>query len=537
MQPSEQPEKAEEFDRTMYLEILRESSPVKRYVSRGDMPDSIDIEGPHEDVDRAIYRLLRFVMDDGTPRFQPILGSAGMGKTHLYWALKDREKTFEKGQYLAVYIPSPPAPIRVPLHFHACLVDEAGEKLFENAVDMLITKFGGLKGMTHEIYDYSYALERLLVDYPGISADVVKVILRYRLDPGNRDLARRWLFGDALSDDETDQLDVRTILEEDDVTMATLKLLLEGSEVPIVLFIDEMEGPYNTHGEEGERHFLEIIKRIYNECKNVLIVTSCLTEIWDRIYEIADAPTRSRMEKPVSLRHFTKEDISTFVSETMSRYWNEQNIDAPPSLLFPLDENDVNEAFTESEGNPREAIRFVINRIDSILFGESAKPIEEQADYVIKLTASVVISAIAKGLEIVGKKSGVSVQLVVAKGIANKQATAVLTFRKDGRSHQVCIDVANVKDWNRSGGVAAYYSVKRLQKMLDSKEADLCIVAVPEATSGAKFQALRDDIGEKLKTITFDEDSAIALVETTTQNKIGPEQIELFKDIVTGLFE
>jgi len=537
MPPSEQPEKIEDFDKTMYLEILRENSPMKRYVSRGDMPDSIDIEGPHEDVDRALYRVLRFVMEDGTPRFQPILGSAGMGKTHLFWALKDREKTFEKGQYLAVYVPSPPAPIRVPLHFHACLVDEAGEKLFENAVDMLITKFGGLKGVTHEIYDYSYALERLLVDYPGISADVVKVILRYRLDPAHRDLARRWLFGDALSDDEIDKLDVRTILEEDDVTLATLKLLLEGSEVPIVLFIDEMEGPYNTHGVEGERHFLEVIKRLYNECKNVLIVTSCLTEIWDRIYEIADAPTRSRMEPVVSLRHFTKEDIGEFISETMSKYWSEQNIDAPPSLLFPLDENDLSEAFTESEGNPREAIRFVINRIDSILFGESAEPIEEQADYVIKLTASVVISAIAKALEIVGKKSGVSVQLVVAKGVANKQATAVLQLEKDGQSHQVCIDVANVKDWNRSGGVAAYYSVKRLQKMLDSKEADLCIVAVPEETSGAKFQALSDDIGEKLKTLRFTEETATSLVERATQNKLIKNQIESFKDIITSLFE
>ncbi|MDF1539458.1 MAG: hypothetical protein P1Q69_11210 [Candidatus Thorarchaeota archaeon] len=536
MEPSRENEETPAFDKNMYMDILREDPPMKRYVSRGDTPDHIDIEGPHEDADVAISRVLRFVMSDGMPRFQPILGSAGMGKTHLYWALKDRENTFSKGKYLAIYIPSPPAPVRVPLHFHACIVDEAGEQLFENAVDMLIMKFGGLKGVTHEMYDYSYALERLLVDYPGISADVVKVLLRYRLDPAQRTLARRWLFGDALSHDEIDQLDVRTMLEEDDVTLATLKLLLEGSEVPVVLFIDEMEGPYNTHGEEGERHFLEIIKRLYNESRNVLIVTSCLTEIWERIYEVADAPTRSRMETPVHLREFTKEDIVEFITESMNKYWNEQNIDAPPDPVFPLTMEDIDEVFVHSNGNPREALRFIIPRIDKILFDKEPEPLEEQADYVIKLTAPVVINAAAKTLEEAGKAQGIEMQLLMAKGVGNKQATALLSFRKGEDEKKVCIDIANVKDWDRSGGVAAYYSVKRLQNILDDGEADLAIVVVPEATGGAKFLALSDELGDKLTIIRLTEDSATDLVDEVTKGSISKEKIGLFSDNVQKMF-
>ncbi|MFW9846153.1 MAG: hypothetical protein ACFFD6_05370, partial [Candidatus Thorarchaeota archaeon] len=83
------------FDESMYLEIMRENPPLKSYVSRGDTRDSIDIQGPHEDADRAIFRAIRFTMQDGLPRFQPILGGAGMGKTHLYWALKDRQDYFK----------------------------------------------------------------------------------------------------------------------------------------------------------------------------------------------------------------------------------------------------------------------------------------------------------------------------------------------------------------------------------------------------------------------------------------------------------
>ena len=238
--PSDTPDVGPDFNQSMYLEVMRENSPLKSYVSRGDTRDTIDIPGPHEDADRAIFRAIRFTMQDGLPRFQPILGSAGMGKTHLYWALKDRQDYFKKGNFLAVYVPSPPAPVRIPLHLHACIVDEAGEDLFQQAVDMLMVKFGGLRGVSHETYDYTYAMERLLVDYPGISSDVMKTLLRYRLDPANSDLARRWLFGDALSQKEIERLGVHTILEDDDVTMATLKLLAEGTIMPIVLFIDEM---------------------------------------------------------------------------------------------------------------------------------------------------------------------------------------------------------------------------------------------------------------------------------------------------------
>ena len=536
MEPSEESPDPVDFDEKMYLEILRDHPPMKRYVSRGDMPDHIDISGPHEDVDLAIFRILRFVMEDGTHRFQQILGEAGMGKTHLFWALKDREKAFSKGEFLAVYVPAPPAPVRVPLHFHACLVDEAGEALFDSAFDMLITKFGGVKGATADIYDYTYALERLLVDYPGISADVVKVLLRYRLDPGQRDLARRWLLGDALSDHEIDQLGVRTILEEDDVTLATINLLLEGSEVPIVLFIDEMEGPYNTHGVDGERHFLEIIKRLYNESKNVMIVASCLTDIWDRIYEVADPPTRSRMETPVSLREFTEEDVVEFVTESMNKYWNEQNIDPPPDPLFPLSESDVKEAYTHSKGNPREAIRFIIPRVDKILFGREPEPLEEQADYVIKLTAPVMINAAAKALEKAGKSNGIETQLLMAKGVANKQATALLSLTRGDTTKNICIDVANVKDWDRSGGVAAYYSVKRLKNIIDQGEAALAIVIVPEATGGAKFQALSEDLGDKLQTIRFNVETATALVDAVTKGRIPKSRLEVFKEIMNMLF-
>ena len=524
------------FETETYLDILREDPPMKRYVCRGDTRDSIDIPAPHEAADRAIMRAIRFTMIDKMPRFQPILAGAGMGKTHLFWVIKDRESTyFASGKYLSVYIPSPPAPVRIPLHLHACIVDEAGESLFDQAVEMLIAKFGGVKGATHEVYDFKYALDRLLGEYPGISSDVVRVLLRYRLDVQNRGLARRWLFGDALSEEEIAKLGIRTVLEDDDVTLATLKLLAEGSERPIVLFVDEMEAPYNTHGDLGERHFLEVLKRIYNEFKNVVIVASCLSDIWERVYNLADEPTRSRMERPVQLRHFTKEDFTHYIIATMSEYWKEQNMDAPPDPLFPFSQADVDEAFISSRGIPREAIRNLMSILDTTLSARERES-EPQADRVVKLTSAVVVGAVVEALTIAGNDKGVSVRLHVMKAGSEKQATVVIALRKDGQEQRLCIDVPNVKDWDRSGGVAAFYSVKRLKDVLEAGEADVALISIPQETKGAKFELAIAEMGAKLLTLRLDAQSAMKLVEDTNAHKLGQEQQDIFAKCLSQVF-
>ena len=520
----------------MYLEVLREDPPLRRYVSRGDMPDDVDIPGPHQDADRAIWRVARFTMKDHTCRLQPILGPAGIGKTHLYWVIKGQEDLFAAGDFLAVYVPSPPAPVRVPLHLHACIVDEAGDDLFEEAVDMLISKFGGVKGMTHEIYDYTYALERLLVDYPGISSDAVKALLRFRLDPASRELARRWLLGDALSEHELDRLGVRTILEDDDVTLAMIKILAEGSLRPIVLFVDEMEGPYNAYGEEAERHFLEILKRIYNETQNVVIIASCLTEIWDRVYEIADKPMRTRMESPVHLKPFTRDDVASFVTETMTKYWQQQNIEPPPDSFYPYTTEDIDTAFNESEGNPREAIRNLIPRLDEILFDKKEVEVAPQEDYVIRLTATVVLNSIVEAISLAAKPLGISVELQVSGAGTQKQQAAILELVKDEVTHYIGIDLPNVKDWDRSGGVAAFYSAKRLKKVIDAKAVKAAVIPIPTATKGVKFEALSKKLGSKMLTLRFDEETATSFVRETTEGNLPHGYAEAITGLVDTVF-
>ena len=397
---------------------------------------------------------------------------------------------------------------------------------------MLITKFGGLKGVTHEIYDYTYALERLISEYPGISADVVKVLLRYRLDPATHDLARRWLLGDALNDSEIERLGVRTILDEDDVTMATLKLLTEGSEKPIVLFVDEMEGPFNTYGEEGERHFLEILKRIYNESKNIVIIASCLSEVWYRIYNIADGPTRSRMEPPVELALFSRDDVVSFLTDTMSKYWTEQNIEAPPNPLFPFDDAMIDTAWMESGGVPREAIKILIPQLDSKLFDRPIVEAEPQADHVIKLTSTVLTNSVVEALAVASNSLDAEVGFQTIEE-TKQQKSVIVQITKDGNTQCIGIDVPNIKDWDRSGGVAAFYAGKRLKTILDEGSAVQGIIVVPPSTKGAKFDSLLSDLGSKILVLRLDTESATAFIQDTSKGILPHGFSEAFTGLVT----
>ncbi|MHA2192369.1 MAG: hypothetical protein ACXAAR_02960, partial [Candidatus Thorarchaeota archaeon] len=63
---------------------------------------------------------------------------------------------------------------------------------------------------------------------------------------------------------------------------------------------------------------------------------------------------------------------------------------------------------------------------------------------------------------------GVEVAIDDEATAATKESTSVLILSKGSISRKVGIDVPGVKDWDRSGGVASFYSARRLQKLLEA---------------------------------------------------------------------
>ena len=251
----------------------------------GDIKDKVDISRPRSVIDREVYRLVRQIYRDRSTRLLPILGSAGTGKTHAYHSFKDKEienkkkleqaeetqeidvSQFEPVDWKIIYVPSPPASIRVLLHVYTCIIEEVGPDIINKVSKRLVAKWGGeKKGILSSKPKPEDIIPKGIREFPGVFADCVKALVEYQLgSKQKKGLAERWLLGEDLETEELDALGISSVVEEDDVCLALIKIITENLDQVLILYFDELESPYRMHGEAAERKFLEILKRLYNE--------------------------------------------------------------------------------------------------------------------------------------------------------------------------------------------------------------------------------------------------------------------------------
>ncbi|MHA1144689.1 MAG: hypothetical protein ACTSRW_08125, partial [Candidatus Helarchaeota archaeon] len=218
--------------------------------------------------------------------------------------------------------------------------------------------------------------------------DVVRALITYEMSDSRRKrrFAEKWLLGEPLSEEELELAQLNSVIEDDDVCLATIKLFAQYSPRVLIFYFDELEIPYRTFGEEAEISLLETIKRIYNEIPNILIITACLDTVWERIYEnkpdrpaLADAALKGRMETVAVLKPFTVEDVEIFYKRAMKYFWeNEKNMAAPADPLFPLNEDIFKKIHERSRGNPRDSIKIIRDYLDKVLFGEEGVEISRE---------------------------------------------------------------------------------------------------------------------------------------------------------------
>jgi len=235
-------------DKEMYLDVLREAPilPFSNFVSRGDIPDKIDISRPRSFIDREVYRLVRQTHRDRSARLIPILGSAGTGKTHAYHSFKDKEREnrkklelsteiedvgvsqLEPTDWTIIYVPSPPASIRVLLHVYTCIIEEVGPEILDIVSERLVReKWGGKKSGLFQKPKIEEVIQKGIREFPGVFADCVKALVTYQLDKNKKALAERWLLGEDLQPEELSELGINSVVEEDDVCLAMIKIITE----------------------------------------------------------------------------------------------------------------------------------------------------------------------------------------------------------------------------------------------------------------------------------------------------------------------
>ncbi|MFX1379101.1 MAG: hypothetical protein ACFFA4_08385 [Promethearchaeota archaeon] len=555
----------------MYISVLQEAPimPFSNFVSRGDIPDKVDISRPRSYIDREVYRLVQQTYRDRSSRLIPILGSAGTGKTHAYHSFKDKERENKKkiedteeleevdaskfatsADWTIVYVPSPPASIRVLLHVYTCIIEELGAELIDIVSDKLIKKWGGSKKGIFQKPKLDEVIQLGIREFPGVFADCVKALVTYQLDKNKKPLAERWLLGEDLEDEELSELGINSVLEEDDVCLAMIKIITENLDRVLILYFDELESPYRMLGEAAEMKFLEILKRLYNEVKGLVITIAVLKEIWPRIIEIADAPLRSRMEPEQELKPFSLNDLKIYFSKSMEAFWEENNLNPPLYPLFPLNEKLIEMIYEKTKGNPRNSIKLCRRFIDKIVMEEmtvdellkvgaeivaTAKPkaeLEEEEvidfskprevikktiedilaeeEYSIEVNPQSVAGATLKNINMVGeqKKKKFKTQLEFKFKLGKRAQTLAAMIEAEGKKWG--LEIPSIKTFDRSAGVAGYYAAKRLKDAIDERVIDKALLVVPTGSSGAKFESilqnnpeihkveLDNDIGEKL---------------------------------------
>ncbi len=539
-------------DKNLYLEVLRTSPilPFSNFVSRGDIPDRIDIARPRSYIDREVYRLVRQTYRDRSSRMIPLLGSAGTGKTHAYHSFKDKEREnrkklesaeesqeIEVGQlepvnWTIVYVPSPPASIRVLLHVYTCIIEECGPELLDIVSERLIMKWGGKKAGLFQKPKIDEVIQKGIREFPGVFADCVKAFVTYQLDKNKKALAERWLLGEDLEDEDLSELGINSVLEEDDTCLSMIKIITENLDRVLILYFDELESPYRMLGEVAERKFLEILKRLYNEVKGLVITIAVLKEIWPRIIEIADAPLRSRMEPEQDLKPFSLNDLKIFFSKSMEVFWEENNLNPPLYPLFPLNEKLLEMIYDKTQGNPRNSIKLCRRFIDKVVMDEmtvdellkvgaeivaTAKPpteVEEEAidfskpreiikktiedilaeeEYSIDVNPQSIAGATLKCINMVGEEKGkkFKTQMEFKFKLGKRAQTLAALIQAEGKKWG--IEIPSIKTFDRSAGVAGYYAAKRLKDAIDQKAIDEALLIVPMGTGGAKYELILKD--------------------------------------------
>ena len=538
----------------MYLDVLRDAPilPFSNFVSRGDIPDKVDIARPRSYIDREVYRLVQQTYRDKASRLIPILGSAGTGKTHAYHSFKDKERENKKrleraedveeidaGKFASsvdwtiVYVPSPPASIRVLLHVYTCIIEELGAELLDIVSEKLVKKWGGSKKGIFQKPKLDDVIQMGIREFPGVFADCVKALVTYQLDKNKKNLAERWLLGEDLEDEELRELGINSVVEEDDVCLSLIKIITENLDRVLILYFDEIESPYRMLGEVAERKFLEIIKRLYNEVKGLVITIAVLKEIWPRIIEIADAPLRSRMEPEQELKPFSLNDLKIYFSKSMEAFWEDNNLNPPLYPLFPLNEKLIEMIYEKTKGNPRNSIKLCRRFIDKVVMEEmtvdellevgaeivaTARPkaeIEEEEvidfskprevikktiedilaeeEYSIDVNPQSVAGATLKYINMVGEEKGKDFKTQMEYKFMLGKRGQTLAALIESKGKKWGMEIPSIKTFDRSAGVAGYYAAKRLKDAISVKAIDFGILIVPEKTKGDKFNLILKD--------------------------------------------
>ena len=153
------------------------------------------------------------------------------------------------------------------------------------------------------------------------------------------------------------QLDVNSTIGGDEICLVMLKIITENLDRALILYFDEFESPYKRQGKDAVIKLLAIIKKLYKEVSNLVIVLAVLKRLWSIIIETADEDLLLHLESNYELKPFSLNDVKMLIEKTMEIYWKDNDLYPPDDPLFPFNKKIIESIHNITRGNPRLSIK------------------------------------------------------------------------------------------------------------------------------------------------------------------------------------
>lgn len=395
-----------ENKKAKFLNVLRIGiNPFKNFVSTGEIKEELEFVPSRREFLRNVIN----VIENNENFILPIIGKTGIGKTHLYWALKN-----ELYYYNVVYISLENVYKKFYYNTYSKFIETLGVEPLRNLTNQLCNKWGALEkkfGFFH-IADIDkvrkIAFEQLSENFEDKTAlmDAINAITAHQLDPFKKVEAENWLLGELMDFRDLSRLKLSYDLRRGKYAYTTLKILIENSKSGSIIFIDDFEkiislmkpkeiteeifDPSWLYGSDkstpesiaAQKIFNKIIKLLKIKRLKIIVTLKSIESFEDikKIIPKIDEKISLAVKDPLFLPEFVENDIYQFYKRNMELFLESinylDNLEEFTNSYFPLNETVLKNIFFKTNGNPREILKLLIKIFDEIIFsGESLESI------------------------------------------------------------------------------------------------------------------------------------------------------------------
>ena len=392
------------------LNILKfGNNPFKKFVSTGELKEDLGLMKSRKDLLSTIMEII----EDNENCILPIIGDVGTGKTHLYWALKNRMY-----YHNTIYLSLDEVYKRFFYTIYSEFIEVIGLDPLKNNVNQLVNDWGALErkfGFFHVAGPEKIKVNALQLiedkfdDNEKVALhDVITGITTHQLDPYKKIEAERWLLGEIMDIKELAHLNMMHDLTKNRNAYVMLKLLIENSKLGTIIFIDDFENIIKsyTSTEDKEEVFdpswlygkeespdeilsLKVLRRVLKLQKINglrLLITLKSEASLDEVKKIiskVDENIIPYIKSPLFLSEFLESDIYEFYIKNMENFLENGNFTKIPDELledyFPLTQEILENIYIMAKGNPREILKILIKIFNEIIFSNrSLSEIQEK---------------------------------------------------------------------------------------------------------------------------------------------------------------